>query len=102
MAADRENKNVSKYYDRGNEIILKQIQYINEKSRHYGKECSICGEIAANMEMTEKLLKTGLRVFSVSPALIPLLSDTIGKAIINHMPKTRGGQSSENKPGSKE
>lgn len=42
-----------------------------------GIECSLCGELAGDMEYTEKLTALGLRYFSVSPYRIPKLREKL-------------------------
>ncbi|MCK4827018.1 phosphoenolpyruvate--protein phosphotransferase, partial [bacterium] len=70
MAADREKLTVSEYYDAGAEIILESIKVILEKAKKTGLDCGICGELAGNLEYTEKLTELGLHNFSVSPNII--------------------------------
>jgi phosphoenolpyruvate-protein kinase (PTS system EI component) len=73
MAADRENMNVADYFVKGNDIILTSLQHVLYKAHKAGIDCSVCGELAGDLNYTDKLLKIGLRNFSVAPHLIPHL-----------------------------
>jgi phosphoenolpyruvate-protein phosphotransferase len=77
MAADREEAEVSDYYERGNAIIIKSIEYIVRKAKERQVECSLCGELAGDLKYTKKLLACGLTNFSVAPYLIPKLKNKI-------------------------
>ena len=77
MAAGREKIDVSDYYEAGNHLILNALKEVIHKAEKRGKECSICGELAGNLEFTKVLLGIGLRNFSVQPTLIPYVKDTI-------------------------
>jgi phosphoenolpyruvate-protein phosphotransferase len=73
MAADREEAEVSDYYEQGNSLIIRSIEYVVRRARESNIECSLCGELAGDMRYTEKLLESGLSRFSVAPYLIPKL-----------------------------
>ena len=82
MAADREKMNVSRYYEAGGRLICEWICQITEKADKAKIKCEICGELAANIEYTEALLKCGLRHYSVVPHLIPEIKNTINKSLV--------------------
>jgi phosphotransferase system enzyme I (PtsI) len=77
MAADREKISVFNYYQAGNRLILKWIRQIVERVTQDGMECSLCGELAGNLDLTHELLKCGLRRYSVTAHLIPALKHKI-------------------------
>jgi phosphoenolpyruvate-protein phosphotransferase len=77
VAADREKVNVASYYDRGRTLVLKAIGSVIDASLRAGVECTLCGELAGDLKFTERLLKMGLRSFSVLPTAIPLLKQKI-------------------------
>jgi phosphoenolpyruvate-protein phosphotransferase (PTS system enzyme I) len=77
MVADREDLQVSKYFKKGNDVIITIIKTVIQKAKEAGIECGLCGELAGNTYYTDKLLKAGLRNFSVSPYLIPALRKKI-------------------------
>jgi phosphotransferase system enzyme I (PtsI) len=79
MAAGREDKNVAHYYNKGIELVLGHIRNIAGTARALGKECCICGELGADANWTEKLIKAGIRHFSVSPHEIPRIKNRVGQ-----------------------
>jgi len=80
MAAGREDKNVVEYYEEGAKLVLQSIRKVVKASDKYGIECCICGEIAGNLNLTEKILKTGIRSLSVAPFLVPRVKNRIRTA----------------------
>ena len=77
MAASREKREVSDYYNAGYNILLPFLREIIAKAVVQGKECSICGEIAGNQTLIESLLDIKLTHFSVQPARIPEIKNKI-------------------------
>lgn len=77
MAADRENMNVSDYYEAGHPLILKWIGEIAGKADSAGKDYEVCGELAGNLKHTQELLRSGVRHYSVVPHLVPGLKEKI-------------------------
>lgn len=77
MAAGREDKNVAEYYDEGAKLVLKSIKSIVKAADKYGIECSICGEIAGDLNLTGRLIRTGIRSLSVAPFLVPRVKNRI-------------------------
>lgn len=81
MAADRENKDVANYFDKGFNVLKQTLSDIIKKSRKKGKDCTICGEIAGDDEYISSLLNMGLKKFSVLPILVPRVRQEIYKYI---------------------
>jgi phosphotransferase system enzyme I (PtsI) len=79
MAAGREDKNVAEYYEVGAKLVLQSIKKVVKAAEKYGIECSICGEIAGDLNLTERLLRTGIRSLSVAPFLVPRVKNRIKK-----------------------
>jgi len=79
IAAGRDNPSVSEYYKHGSKLAIKYIRKIVKSANRHGIECSICGEMAGDMEWIKPLFKTGIRAFSVSPYLVPYVKDHICK-----------------------
>ncbi len=75
-AVDRNNAKISDYYKPQNENFINLLRMIFEKISPSGKMIEICGEIASEKEMLEKLIKIGYKNFSVNPYS---LGRTIGK-----------------------
>ena len=73
MAADRENKEVSRYFDMGFKTLEDTIENMVRKCEEVSKDCTVCGEIAGDLDYVTSILKIGLTKFSVLPNLIPLV-----------------------------
>lgn len=70
LAVDRDNDLVSHLYQPLNPSILWLIKNVVEAGKTYGKNVSICGEIAGNPTYFPLLFGLGLRGFSVAPVAI--------------------------------
>ena len=81
MAAGRENVSVAEYYDAGAEIVLEYIGKVIAESKKQQKECVLCGELAADVNYTKKLLDLGLENFSVSSVKIPQIRHKIAEIL---------------------
>jgi multiphosphoryl transfer protein len=71
MAADRTNNKVAGLAGYTQPAVLKMIRKIIKKAVKAGVEVSMCGEMARDTRMTDKLLSYGLRHFSMSAPGIP-------------------------------
>lgn len=81
MAADRENMGVAEYYEAGTALVLQWIADIARKADAAGKDCSVCGELAGNIDRTEALLQSGMRHLSVVAHRVPRLKEKIGSLL---------------------
>ena len=68
-AADRDNPEVSRYYDPQSASFRRLLEFVAREARAAGREgdVTICGEIAANPTMIPALLAMGFRSFSIAP-----------------------------------
>jgi phosphoenolpyruvate-protein phosphotransferase len=67
LAADRQNYSVAPYYDPHNEAVTRLIAHVvGEAHRKHVSVC-VCGELAADVTATEKLLRMGVDALSVAP-----------------------------------
>ncbi len=57
--------------------ILKEIQMTIENGHKHGCWGGICGELGADLELTEKFVEMGIDELSVSPSRILALRDKI-------------------------
>jgi phosphoenolpyruvate-protein phosphotransferase (PTS system enzyme I) len=71
LAADRNNERVAHLYDSAHPAVLRLIQMTCEAGRQAGIVVGLCGELAADPDMTEVLLGLGLRELSMSAGMIP-------------------------------
>ncbi len=80
MTADRENKDVAGYFDKGFKVLHRTLEEIFRKSGEASKDCTVCGEIAGDNDYIKSMLKIGLTKFSVLPNLI----SRVRQEIINY------------------
>ena len=77
LAIDRQNQRLEPYYDARHTGVLRMI-YKTIKNAHKARIwCGICGELAADLEMTEMLLSMGIDELSVSPSSVLPLREKI-------------------------
>lgn len=70
LAVDRHNPKLHAFYDAHHPAILSMIQMAADHAHAEGKWVGICGELAADLEMTETFLKMGIDELSVAPAMV--------------------------------
>jgi len=70
LAVDRQNQKLEPFYDTHHPAVLKMIEWVVESAHKNGIWAGICGELAADMELTEKFVEWGIDELSVSPAFI--------------------------------
>ncbi len=70
LAIDRKNEKLDVFYDARHKAVLKLVQVTIENAHKAGKPVGICGELAADKELTEMLIEMGVDELSVSPAVI--------------------------------
>lgn len=70
LAIDRQNPKLDRIYDAHHPALLKMLQMVIENGHKEGCWVGICGELGADITMTEIFLKMGLDELSVSPSMI--------------------------------
>ena len=70
LALDRQNQKLDTFYDPHHPAVLAMIKMAADNAHAEGKWIGICGELGADLELTEEFLKMGLDELSVSPALV--------------------------------
>ncbi|PWJ50890.1 phosphoenolpyruvate--protein phosphotransferase [Faecalicatena contorta] len=70
LAIDRQNSKLDEFYDPHHPAVLSMIRMAAENAHAEGKWIGICGELGADLELTEEFLKMGLDELSVSPSMI--------------------------------
>lgn len=79
MAADRANVKVARLYDPYSTAVMTAIEQTIAAADRAHIECSMCGELAADSQATESLLKLNLRKFSVGASSVAKIKYTITK-----------------------
>ena len=70
LAIDRQNAKLDDFYNPHHKAILKMIKMVTDNAHKYGKWAGICGELGADLELTEEFVKMGLDELSVSPSMV--------------------------------
>ena len=70
LAIDRQNTKLEAFYDAHHPAVLRMIQKTIENGHKAGCWVGICGELGADMTLTETFLKMGIDELSVSPTFV--------------------------------
>ncbi len=70
LAIDRQNEKLDAFYNPHHKAVLKMIQMVVDNSHKAGKWTGICGELGADMELTETFVRMGVDELSVAPSMI--------------------------------
>ena len=70
LASDRQNSKLDNIYDSHHPAVLRMIQKTIENGHKAGCWVGICGELGADMTLTETFLKMGIDELSVSPTFV--------------------------------
>ena len=78
IAADRQNPDIGKFCDTHHVAILRLINMIVQNAHKNGTWVGICGELGADLELTEAFLAIGVDELSVTPsAILPIRKKVI-------------------------
>lgn len=80
LAIDRQNAKLDDIYDAHHPAILRMIRMVIENGHKGGAWVGICGELGADLELTDKFIEMGIDELSVSPSCIL----PIRKKILEH------------------
>ncbi|MBD5559015.1 MAG: phosphoenolpyruvate--protein phosphotransferase [Clostridia bacterium] len=73
LAIDRQNAELDDFYDPHHPAILRMIKHVVDAAHRHGIWAGICGELGADLDLTETFLRMGVDELSVSPgAVLPL------------------------------
>lgn len=70
LAVDRQNEKLDDFYDPHHKAIMKMIQMTVDNAHAAGKWAGICGELGADLELTEDFIRMGVDELSVAPSMI--------------------------------
>lgn len=70
LAIDRQNNNLNDLYDPHHKAILRLIKMAADNAHKNGIWIGICGELAADLDLTETFLAMGINELSVSPSFV--------------------------------
>lgn len=73
LAIDRQNEKLAPFYDSHHPAVLRMIRMATEAAHKHGIWVGICGELGADMEMTQEFINMGIDELSVAPgAILPI------------------------------
>ncbi len=73
LACDRQNNDLGRFFNAHHPAVLRLIKMVAENAHKEGIWCGICGELGADLELTETFLSIGVDELSVSPrSVLPL------------------------------
>ncbi len=70
LAIDRQNPKLDNIYDPHHPAVLRMLKMVAENAHKEGIWCGICGELGADLALTETFLKLGYDELSVSPSML--------------------------------
>lgn len=70
LAIDRQNARLDDFYNPHHKAVLRMIQIVVDNAHKYGKWAGICGELGADLALTEEFVRMGLDELSVAPSMI--------------------------------
>ena len=70
LAIDRQNPKLDAFYDSHHPAVLRMIRMVVENAHKAGIWAGICGELGADMELTQEFLAMGVDELSVSPGRV--------------------------------
>lgn len=77
LAIDRQNPKLDDFYDPHHPAVLRALQMIIDNGHKGGAWVGICGELGADLALTETFLKMGVDELSVSPTFILPVRDAV-------------------------
>ena len=80
LAADRQNPKLEELFDSHHEAVLRLIETAAENAHKHGKWIGICGELGADLTLTERFLQMGIDELSVTPSTILKLREKINNS----------------------
>ena len=73
LACDRQNNDLGRFFNAHHPAVLRLIKMVAENAHKEGIWCGICGELGADLDLTETFLSIGIDELSVSPrSVLPL------------------------------
>lgn len=89
LAIDRQNEMLDKSFNPHHKAILKLIKMAADNAHKHGKWIGICGELGADLTLTETFLAMGIDELSVSPTFILGLRKKIRETNVSEIREQR-------------
>ena len=73
LACDRQNNDLGRFFDPHHPAVLRLLKMVCDNAHKNGVRVGICGELGADLDLTETFLSIGIDELSVSPrSVLPL------------------------------
>ena len=82
LACDRQNNDLGRFFNAHHPAVLRLIKLVCENAHRDGIWCGICGELGADLELTETFLSIGLDELSVSPRSVLPLRQKVRETVV--------------------
>ena len=70
LAIDRQNPKLDEFYNPHHEAVLRMIEMVADNAHKAGIWTGICGELGADLKLTERFMAMGVDELSVSPTFV--------------------------------
>ena len=70
LAIDRQNEKLDDFYNPHHKAILRMIKMVVDNAHKAGKWAGICGELGADLDLTEEFVRMGVDELSVAPSMV--------------------------------
>ena len=87
LAIDRQNPKLDAFYDAHHPAVLRMIRHTVEAGHRHNCWVGICGELGADLTLTETFLRMGVDELSVSPAAVLPLRKHIRSLNLSQSPE---------------
>ena len=77
LACDRQNNDLGRFYDPHHPAVIRLLKMVCDNAHANGIWVGICGELGADLELTETFLAIGVDELSVSPRAVLQVRDKV-------------------------
>lgn len=70
LAIDRQNEKLSDFYNAHHKAVLRMIKMVVDNAHRAGRWAGICGELGADLTLTEEFIRMGVDELSVAPSMV--------------------------------
>ncbi len=70
LAVDRQNEKLSDFYNAHHKAVLRMIRMVADNAHRAGIWVGICGELGADLTLTEEFIRMGVDELSVAPSMV--------------------------------
>ena len=85
LACDRQNNDLGRFFNPHHPAVLRLLKMVCDNAHRNGVWVGICGELGADLELTETFLSIGIDELSVSPRSVLPLRQKIRETTIGNV-----------------